>query len=161
MSDQIENEKPDVDVLPSDFMNFITRMCGVHQWKITESDNEHAVIQFAVNETRSQTLFVFGFDNSLEFSAPSFAAFDSFENVPHLISTTLLQINAKTKIGFWCLEQIGDRFVYTFMHNATMAHVSEETFGDIVTSVIQRVDEFENLLMKMSGESNSKPDLPR
>ncbi|MEI8131701.1 MAG: hypothetical protein WCG34_04660 [Leptolinea sp.] len=154
----LENQKSDIEQQPSEFLTFITRMCAAHQWKITESDDEHAVIQFAVNETRSQTLFVFYFDNSLEFSVPSFAAFDSLENVPHLISTTLLQINAKTKMGFWCLEQIGERIVYTFMHNASMENVTEHLFGEIVSSLIQRVEEFEGLLEKMPKENNSKTD---
>jgi len=158
MSDQIKSQNSDIQQLPSEFSTFITRMCGAHQWKITESDEEHACIQFAVNETRSQTLFVFYFDNSLEFSVPSFAAFDSLENVPHLISSTLLQINAKTKLGFWCLEQIGERIVYTYMHNASMENVTEYIFGEIVTSLIQRVEEFESLLEKIPKDSNAKTD---
>jgi hypothetical protein len=158
MTDQLDNQQPDPAEPKSEFQNFITQMCAAHQWKITESDFEHAVIQFAVNDTRSQVLFIFGFDNALEFSVPSFASFDSLENVPHIISTTLLQINAKTKIGFWCLEQIGDRLVYSFMHNTGMDGMPEAQFGEIVTSLIQRVEEFENLLVKMSGEENKKPE---
>jgi hypothetical protein len=158
MTDNNANQNQNVEESQSEFLNFVTHMCAVHQWKITESDFEHAVIQFAVNETRSQVLFIFGFDTALEFSVPSFASFDSLENVPHIISTTLLQINAKTKIGFWCLEQIGDRLVYTFMHNTDMNGVTEALFGEIVTSLIQRVEEFETLLVKMSGEENTKPE---
>jgi hypothetical protein len=133
-------------------------MCSAQNWKITESDPDHAVIQFAVDETRTQTLFVFGFDNSLEFSVPSFAAFDSLDNVPHLISSTLLQINAKTKLGFWCLEHIGERFVYTFMHNADLSSVDEVVFKEIVTTLIQRVNEFENLLENMAKDGASKSE---
>jgi hypothetical protein len=158
MPEQIENLNSDSEQSPSRFLVFITKMCEAHQWKIKELDDEHVVIQFAVNETRSQTLFIFGFDNSLEFSVPSFAAFDSLENLPHLISSTLLQVNAKTKIGFWCLEQIGDQLVYTFMHNTSMDNVTEEIFGEIVTSIIQRVEEFESLLIKMSDEADLKKD---
>jgi hypothetical protein len=156
MTDNTANQN--IEESQSEFLSFVTRMCAAHQWKITESDFEHAVIQFAVNETRSQVLFIFGFDTALEFSVPSFASFDSLENVPHIISTTLLQINAKTKIGFWCLEQIGDRLVYTFMHNTDMSGITEALFGEIVTSLIQRVEEFETLLVKMSGEENQKPE---
>ena len=118
MSEQMEKQNSGDAHLQSEFLSFVTKMCSFHKWKITESDDEHVVIQFAVNDTRSQTMFIFGFDNSLEFSVPSFAAFDSLENVPHFISSTLLQINAKAKIGFWCLEQIGERYVYTYMCNA-------------------------------------------
>ncbi|HEX7557432.1 MAG TPA: hypothetical protein VF338_12460 [Leptolinea sp.] len=142
----------------SDFKVFILKMCAFHNWKVQQADNEHAVLEFAAGNERSQTLFIFGFDNEMEFSIPSFAAFDSMENVPHYISTSLLQINAKTKIGFWCLEQIGDKLVYTYMQNASISNLTEELFKEIVVAIIQRVDEFENLLMKMSGEGNSVTD---
>jgi hypothetical protein len=156
MSEQIENKNSGIEQSVYDFPEFITRMCDANKWKITESDNEHAVIQFAVNETRSQTLFIFSFDDSLEFSVPSFAAFDSLEDVPHLISSTLLQVNGKTKIGFWCLEQIGNHFVYSFMHNTTIINMTENNFGEIVAGLIQRVEEFEDLLTKMSVEASKK-----
>lgn len=160
MSEQLENKKSGNEQSPSEFLNFITDMCGAQNWKITESDNEHAIIQFAVNEARSQTLFIFGFDDSLEFSVLSFAAFDTLEDIPHLISTTLLQINAKTKIGFWCLEQIGNQFVYTYMHNTIMTNMTKEDFAEIASSLVQRVEEFENLLTKISGEASKKTVIP-
>jgi hypothetical protein len=160
MSEQIEDQKSGTKQPQTDFLDFITRMCGAQNWKITESDNEHAIIQFAVNEARSQTLFIFSFDDALEFSVPSFAAFDSLEDVPHLISSTLLQVNAKTKIGFWCLEQIGDHHVYTFMHNTSITGMTESVFGEIATALIQRVEEFENLLTQMSGEASKQANLP-
>jgi hypothetical protein len=142
-----------------DFMPFIVSMCAAHNWTVREVDNEHAVIEFTLDKTRTQTLFIFGFDDDAEFSVPSFAAFESMDKVPHFISSSLLQINAKTKIGFWCLEQIGEKLVYTFMHNASISHLDEELFSEIVTTLIQRVDEFENLLIKMSGEGNPTSEI--
>jgi hypothetical protein len=155
----IENENVSGSISANDdFSEFITRMCEANKWATRELDNEHAIIEFTLDQTRSQTLFVFGFEKELEFSVPSFAAFDSLDNVPHLISSTLLQMNAKTKIGFWCLEQIGDKIVFTYMHNVNMNHVDESLFHEIVTTLIQRVDEFENLLVKMSGDESSKTE---
>lgn len=144
-----------------DFMPFITRMCAPHNWIVREVDNEHAVIEFSLDKTRSQTLFIFGFDDDVEFSVPSFAAFESLEKVPHFISSSLLQINAKTKIGFWCMEQIGDKLVYTYMHNASLSQLDEKLFGEIVLTIVQRVDEFENLLIKMSNEGNHSSEIPQ
>lgn len=141
------------------FTSFIARMCAPNNWAVKEVDNEHAVIEFTLDQARAQTLFIFSFDDDLEFSVPSFAAFDSIELVPHIISSSLLQINAKTKIGFWCLEQIGSKQVYTFMHNANRLQTDEALFVDIVMTLIQRVDEFENLLMKMSAENDSKNEV--
>ncbi len=144
---------------PVDFMAFINRMCDAHNWKVREVDDEHAVIEFILEKTRSQTLFVFSFEEEVEFSVPSFAAFESMDKVPHLISSSLLQINAKTKIGFWCMEHIGDKLVYTYMHNANITQLDEKNFSEIVTTLIQRVDEFENLLIKMSSEGNSPTEI--
>jgi len=137
------------------FADYINRMCTAFNWKTREFDNEHAVIEFTVDQLRAQTLFIFCFDDDLEFSVPSFAAFDSLEKVPHFISTSLLQVNAKTKIGFWCVEQIGEKLVYSYMHNASMSQTDESTFKDIITTLIQRVDDFENLLVRMSEQGNT------
>lgn len=136
------------------FSSFISRMCAASNWAIREIDDEHAIIEFTLDQARSQTLFIFSFGDELEFSVPSFAAFDSLEDVPHFISSTLLQVNAKTKIGFWCLEQIGNKMVYSYMHNARMKMVDEAQFVDIVMTLVQRVDEFETLLMKMSASGD-------
>lgn len=149
-------EEPDIPISQNvnlEFIPFITRMCTAQNWAIREVDNEHAVIEFSVENARTQTLFVFSFDDFLEFSVPSFAAFDSPENIPHILSTSLLQINAKTRIGFWCIEKIGEKNVFTFMHNASPPQINEAQFREIVTTLIQRVDEFENLLVRMSSET--------
>ncbi len=137
------------------FVDFIHHMCEAHGWKTRELDNEHAVLEFTVDQSRSQTLFVFGFDEDVEFSVPSFAAFDTMDKVPHLISSSLLQVNAKMKIGFWCMETIGEKLVFTCMHNAKMSQIDDQLFSDIVKTLVQRVDEFENLLVKMSGEGSA------
>jgi hypothetical protein len=156
---QVENDNVSGSASEVDgFSGFITRMCKANNWNTRELDNEHAVVEFTLDQTRSQTLFVFGFDEELEFSVPSFAAFESLDKVPHFISSTLLQVNAKTKIGFWCLEQIGDKMVFTYMHNTNMKRVDEKLFNEIVTTLIQRVDEFENLLVKMSADESSKTE---
>ena len=143
------------------FGDFIRRMCKSHNWKTREFDDEHAVIEFTVDQQRSQTLFIFCYEDDLEFSVPSFAAFDSMEKVPHYISTSLLQINAKTKIGFWCVESIGGKMVYSYMHNALMSQTGESMFKDIIMTLVQRVDDFENLLIKMSeqGKAGEEPAL--
>jgi hypothetical protein len=153
-SEAQQSENTTAAVIPQSgaFVDFVTKMCETRKWKTRELDNEHAVFEFLVDQTRSQTLFVFGFDDDVEFSVPSFAAFDTLEKVPHFISSSLLQLNAKMKIGFWCMETIGDKLVYTYMHNAKMSQIDETIFNDIVTTLVQRVDEFENLLIKMSGE---------
>lgn len=140
------------------FLAFITRMGSAHHWVFRDVDDEHAVIEFSLDADRPQTLFIFNIEDNLEFSVPSFAAFDSMEQVPHFISSTLLQVNAKTKIGFWCMEKIGEKFVYSYMHNTGMATIDESEFGEIVHTLIQRVDEFEKLLMNMSGTENPRSE---
>ncbi len=157
----LENETGEVTKQPEGvFANYINRMCAAFNWKTREFDNEHAVIEFTVDQLRAQTLFIFCFDDDLEFSVPSFAAFDSLEKIPHYISTSLLQVNAKTKIGFWCVEQIGEKLVYSYMHNASMAQTDESAFKDIITTLIQRVDDFENLLVKMSEQGKAGEEEP-
>jgi len=158
-SDNEADVKPDAAESKVSFSDFINRMCAVNSWAVREVDDEHAVIEFTLDQTRAQTMFIFSFDEEIEFSVPSFAAFDSLETVPHFISSTLLQVNAKTKVGFWCLEPIGNKLVYSYMHNAHMHLVDEKQFIEIVMTLIQRVDEFENLLIKMSANGDPKTEI--
>jgi hypothetical protein len=91
----------------------------------------------------TQTIFILRYDTTLEFSCPSGLKFDSFNYIPHQLSSFLLKENSKYKIGFWCVEEIGGRLVFSIMHNAEISLIDLSYFVDIVTTLIDKCDEFE------------------
>jgi len=79
------------------FANTIRKYCEKNGWKVSELDNKKAVIRFSMSSGRNQTLFIFRYDTTLEFSVPSLAIFSSEDDIPHRLSTMLLKRNAEKK----------------------------------------------------------------
>ena len=131
------------------FMSTIQKYCAQAGWKIAEIDNEHAVLRFDMDSGRRQTLFILRFESTLEFSVPSMAVFDSENDIPHFLSTLLLKRSSENKIGFWCIEQIGGKHVYTCMHNAEMELIDSNYFTKVVRALIRECDNFEGTLIKV------------
>ncbi len=133
-------------------MNFkgtVQKYCAQQGWKIADIDDKHAVLRFTMNSGRNQTLYIIRYDSTLEFSVPSLAAFDSEDQIPHYLSTILLKRSSQRKIGFWCIEQIGGKQVYSCMHNAEMKLIDADYFAQIVRVLVNECDDFEDTLLKM------------
>ncbi|HNT55509.1 MAG TPA: hypothetical protein PKG95_12390 [Anaerolineaceae bacterium] len=137
----------------TDFKGLIEKYCGQKSWKIHEIDDRHAILQFNMESGRVQTLYIIRYDSTLEFSVPSMAAFDSEDKIPHFLSTILLKKSAAQKIGFWTIEEIGGKHVYSIMQNVEMQSMNVDYFGNIVHALVQQCDEFEGLLLKMLEDS--------
>lgn len=91
----------------------------------------------------TQTVFIIRYDTTLEFSCPSGLKFDNFDYIPHQLSSYLLKENSKYKIGFWSLEEISGRLVYSIMHNAEISLMDVNYFMNIVQTLINKCDSFE------------------
>jgi hypothetical protein len=131
------------------FKSTIQQYCQQIGWKIAEIDDKHVVLKFNTEGGRTQTLYIIRFDTTLEFSVPSMAAFDSEDNVPHYFSTLLLKRNSQNKIGFWCIEVINNKQVFSYMHNAELSLMNADYFAKVVRMCVKECDEFEALLIKL------------
>jgi hypothetical protein len=131
------------------FQGTIRRYCDQIGWRIADINDKRALLKFTMNSGRTQSLWIVRYDTTLEFSVPSMAQFDSEERIPHYLSTVLLKRSAQNKIGFWCIEQIGGRFVFSCMHNAEMALINVEYFQKVVSALITECDTFEGILIEM------------
>ncbi len=98
---------------------------------------------------RVQTLYILRYETTLEFSVPSEATFEDEDRIPHWLSTILLRRNAQNKIGFWCIEEIGKKQVYSYMHNAEMSLINQEYFARVILALIRECDNFEGILDKI------------
>ena len=108
-----------------------------------------SILRFAMESGRDQTLFIIRYESTLEFSVPSMAAFESEENMPHFLSTLLMKRSSEKKIGFWCIERIGDKSVYSYMHNAEMQLIDSDYFAKVVRALITECDDFEGVLIQL------------
>lgn len=129
------------------FQSTIQRYCGLQGWKIADIKSDHAVLMFGMTSGRSQVLHILKFDSTLEFSVQSNQQFDLIDDVPGYLSTVLLKRNCQGKIGFWCLEQISQKYVFSYMHNAEMSLIDGDYFARVVRVLTQEVDELEEVAL--------------
>lgn len=134
----------DKDLFSSNnFQSTILKYCGQAGWKISDINSSRAILQFDVDLESTQTVFILRYDTTLEFSCPSGLKFDDFDDIPHQLSSYLLGENSKYKIGFWCIEEISGRQVFSIMHNAEISLIDVNYFVSIVRVLINKCDEFE------------------
>lgn len=129
------------------FKGTVQKYCQQVGWKIAEIDDKHAILKFSMDSGRNQSLWIIRYESTLEFSVPSFAHFDSEDNIPDTLSTILLRRNAQNKIGFWCLENVGGKFVFSCMHNAELELINVDYFARVVRGLIGECDMFEGILI--------------
>lgn len=138
----------------ANFENTITKYCAACGWKLADLNNRRAILRFNMDSGRVKTLFIVRYDTTLEFSVQSMAAFDSEDNIPHFLSTLLLQWSTDYKMGFWCIENIGEKHVYSVMHNAEMQLINNTYFERVVRKLISECDKFEEILIRVFSSSN-------
>lgn len=131
------------------FSNTIKKYCSANGWKIAELNDKRAVLRFSMGSGRNQVLYILRYETTLEFSVPSIAAFDSEDHIPHYLSTLLLKRSSENKYGFWCIEQIGGKQVYSYMHNAEMQLIDSNYFAKVVSALVKECDDFEGILLQI------------
>jgi len=131
------------------FQSTIQNYAAQHGWSLADVDEQHAIMRFNMPSGRVQTLYILNYRNTLEFSVPSAAGFPSQDSIPHMLSTLLLKKNTKNNFGFWCIMEIGEKQIYTYMHNAELQLLTPEYFGRVVVTLVNECDEFEAKLVEM------------
>lgn len=135
----------------SNFQSIIKKYCTHIGWRIEEIDSNGAILQFNMNSGSTQTIFIIRHDTTLEFSCPSGLKFDDFNEIPHAFSSHLLIENCKYKFGFWCIEEINDKKVFSIMHNAEISLMNVNYFIKIIDNLVKKCDEFEQAAEQAIG----------
>lgn len=138
------------------FKNTIQKFARQAGWNIAGLEDRAAMLQFHMkNSGRVQTLFIFQVGSTLEFLSPlKKVAFASPNDIPHTLSTALLQRNANLTIGFWCVAQIGNQFFFSCMHNIEMKMLKVGYFRLIVTALIEECDIVEGILTDAEAQAD-------
>jgi len=139
----------------SNFEKTIRSYCRDLGWQITEIDAEYAKLSFEMESGRTQPLFIFRFDSTLEFSVPSALSYEEGEEFPDWISTMLMRENAKSKVGFWCVETIKSKSIFSIMHNAEQNLMDRDYFQGIVSKLVVTCDEFEVSMEEAMSEKEA------
>jgi len=116
-------------------------------WLLHDLNAKRAVIKFDLVSGRTQTLYAIDLGAVIELSVPSILVYDTIDDVPGDLAVTCLRRSARTKVGFWCLEQIEGKQAFSFMWNVPHRLLDAETFGEVVRALVVGCDELESDVM--------------
>jgi len=132
---------------PPGFEELLQAVATANGWVTSDLNAKRAVIKFEVPSGRTQTLYAIDLGEVVELSVPSLLVFDTVDDVPHDLAVTCLRRSAKAKVGFWCLEPIEGKQVFSIMWNLPRRHFDAETFGAVVRALVVGCDELESDLV--------------
>ena len=113
-------------------------------WVLHDVNAKRAVIKFELASGRTQTLYAIDLGVVVELSVPSVLVFDTVDDVPGDLAVTCLRRSARTKVGFWCIEQIEGKQAFSFMWNLPHRLLDAVTFGEVVRALVVGCDELES-----------------
>ncbi|NEO53298.1 MAG: hypothetical protein F6K54_09525 [Okeania sp. SIO3B5] len=137
------------------FETFVRNNSAKASWNIATLNDRQAMLEFSMNSGRVQRLYITQYDSILEFSVASVAVFDCLDDIPHIISTTLLTKNAEYKLGGWCVEKIQGKVVYSLMQNVDINSVGFGDFVNLVHFLISECDRFDGFLVEVHQHISS------
>ena len=134
------------------FKRVIKTYCEEYKWRLLEADQDHAELEFGKTKGKGHIkhLHITRHDSTVEFSVPSFMGFKSEEEIPDTLSTLLLRRNSQKKVGFWCIDQMKGKFVYSCMHNAELKLLDSQHFTEIIESLIEECNAIESIIKDVS-----------
>ena len=127
----------------ANYQSTIIKYCNQLGWSISDINNSRTILRFEADSGITQTVFIIRYEDTLEFSCPSGLKFKNRQSISDGISTYLLCENSKYKIGFWAIEEINDKLVFSIMHNAEISLIDLHYFKAVVTRLFSECDKFE------------------
>jgi hypothetical protein len=131
-------------------------LCEEHQLELTDIDEDYGEVVVVIPVDRKKRLRLARYDSTVEFSLPGFTAFDTEEELPGTLSTHLLLRNARKKVGFWSIDKIKEKFVYSFMHNAELKLLDGQHFFKIVSGLTAESEALEELIREITKQEARK-----
>ena len=132
----------------TNYQSTIMKYCNQLGWGISEINNSRTILKFEADSGITQTIFIIRYEDTLEFSCPSGLKFQNRNNIPDGMSSYLLCENSKYKVGFWAIEIINDKSVFSIMHNAEMSLIDLRYFRTVVLQLVKECDKFEQAYSK-------------
>jgi hypothetical protein len=139
----------DLDLFSAyNFHKIIQEYCEQLDWDANQINNTTNTLQFRANSGNTQTVFILLYNQTIEFSVPSGLKFPNLDSIPGSFSTLLLTLNSKDRVGFWFIEELDNKQVFSVMHNAELSLIDLEYFHLVVSTLVQKCDQVEQIVMK-------------
>lgn len=99
------------------FADFISDLCTQIGWKLSDFDDELAVLEFDVGADRCQVVLLTPDESGLVIRAPSGPTFETEADIPDELSSSLLKRNAANRYTHWLIIKIEDQYLYACTSN--------------------------------------------
>lgn len=135
------------------FQSTIKRLAKAHAWEIEEITGKKVSLKIDAESGNAHELVVYRYDSDmlLEFSVSTGLSFPKGDEVPHWLSTVMLERNGKMKVGFWCMQKVDERLTYMAIHNEEIALLNSDYFGRIGRKLVEECDDMLDTIKQMES----------
>lgn len=123
--------------VPVTFAGFISDLCTQNGWKLSEVDDELAMLEFDVGADGCQTVLLIPDELGLIILAPSGPTFDNEDDIPDELSFSLLVRNAKSRYTHWMIIETEDQYLYACASNLDRSNIDALSLKTGVELVVQ------------------------
>ncbi len=137
-----------IDAGNDPFVQRIQAMAADNGWSLEDAEEGFAMLSFPFSSGHKQMIFISDYDDMIEFEVSSSRLpVTQLEQIPAEFAIALLQMNAQSKLGFWCIDGTEAPYRISLMYNADARHLSAGRFGEIVRSLATNVEDLEEQLL--------------
>lgn len=126
------------------FKSIMETLCEEHQWNLFRVDADEA--EFGIDGGGEKRVRATRSGSTIRLSVPSSIVFKSEAEQPQSISKRMLERNAVSNPGCWCVEKLADASVYSCTHNLRLKHLDGSYFREIAQGLVQECDAVEALV---------------
>jgi hypothetical protein len=135
------------------FQEAVEDACDAAEWEIDEIDDLQACIKYVASSGALFAVQVVCAEARLLFILSSKYSYDSEDDVPHPISTTLLLQNSGPRIGWWCMNRQDDgQCTFMLTHEEPFQDLDVSRFIKIIQHLAAELDEFETAINEAEND---------
>jgi 8-oxo-dGTP pyrophosphatase MutT (NUDIX family) len=138
--------KTGVQCLRSDgeyFKYAIKTFCDENQLELLEGDEDHAEIVYRTKAKDSRHVHVTRRDSTIKLYVSG--SLVESEDPVNTFATMLLRLNSQNKTGFWCMEQVKDKAVYSLTSSVPLKLLDSYHFAEIIEGLIAECDALDEI----------------
>ena len=145
------------------FEKKIKSFCQPPRYEIDEISDEVAFISMEhLSESEAiapHLLTLHNFPDMVRFNMPSLIVVPNADEVPHKLSTMLLNVNAESMLGFWCLgETEDDQFVFAYSCHVPKISLNKKLFDETVAILLSNCNRLYQIIDPSAQDADIAQD---
>ena len=126
-------------LLETNFLGTIQKYCAEQGWTINRVVNNAVVLRFDGEQGIPILVFVISEDSSVLFKCPSNLYYSEIEEIPHRLSTQLIQ-GHEFDTGVWSIQKLDEQFNFVLNWKVSFSLMDDRIFGELVRCLVEQCD---------------------